>query len=72
MATYGTSLRPSRSIRFDATTGVRGWVSCDAPGTSIVVTDNPGCVPHLRDAADASRRRNLRLQHLAEVLAARL
>jgi iron-sulfur cluster protein len=33
----------------------------------IVVTDNPGCIMHLRGVADASKR-DLRVLHLAEVL----
>ena len=50
----------------------RKLANVDASGASIVVTDNPGCVLHLRGAADASHRRHLKVQHLAEVLAGRL
>ncbi|MCC6178889.1 MAG: LUD domain-containing protein [Chloroflexi bacterium] len=42
--------------------------STDAP---LLVTDNPGCLLHLRGAADA-RGMNLRVAHIAEVLAERL
>jgi L-lactate dehydrogenase complex protein LldF len=65
------------STSFDAPEVGRGIVerklsNVDATGAPILVTDNPGCVLHLRGAADASRRRNLKVRHLAEVLASRL
>jgi len=44
----------------------------DATGASVLVTDNPGCVLHLRGVADASGRRGLRVRHLADVLGDRL
>jgi len=40
-------------------------------GAAVLVTDNPGCLLHLRGAADA-RGMRLRVAHLAEVLAERL
>jgi len=65
------------STSFDAPEVGRGIAerklkNVDASGASLVVSDNPGCVLHLRGAADASHRRSLRVQHLAEVLAGRL
>lgn len=38
-----------------------------ATGADVVITDNPGCLAHLRGAFDA-RRRPTRVMHLAEVL----
>ena len=43
----------------------------DASGARIVVSDNPGCILHLRGGVDASGRR-IRILHLAEFLASRL
>lgn len=43
----------------------------DATGARVVVTDNPGCLLHLRGGVDASGR-PLRVLHLAEFLAGRL
>jgi iron-sulfur cluster protein len=40
-------------------------------GAALLVTDNPGCLLHLRGAAHA-RGTNLRVAHIAEVLAERL
>jgi len=40
-------------------------------GARVLVTDNPGCILHLRGAA-AARRQPLRVRHLAEVVAERL
>jgi len=40
-------------------------------GATTLVTDNPGCILHLRGAASA-RRQPLRVRHLAEVVAERL
>lgn len=42
-----------------------------ASGAEVLITDNPGCLLHLRGAA-AGARRPLRVRHLAEVLAERL
>lgn len=39
----------------------------DETGAPIVVTDNPGCIMHLRGVVDASKR-DLRVLHLAEVI----
>jgi len=65
------------STSFDAPEVGHGIVerklgNVDATGASILITDNPGCVLHLRGSADASHRRNLKVRHLAEVLADRL
>jgi len=38
-----------------------------ATGVELVITDNPGCLTHLRGAFDA-RREPVRVRHLAEVL----
>lgn len=40
-------------------------------GADVLCTDNPGCVLHMRGAAHA-RGQNLRVQHVAEVLASAL
>jgi iron-sulfur cluster protein len=61
------------STSFDAPEVGKGIVdrkleNVDATGAPTLVTDNPGCVLHLRGAAHASGRR-LRVVHLAEVLA---
>jgi Fe-S oxidoreductase len=40
-------------------------------GANVLVTDNPGCLLHLRGAADA-RGMPIRLAHMAEILAERL
>jgi L-lactate dehydrogenase complex protein LldF len=40
-------------------------------GATVLVTDNPGCLLHLRGAADA-RGMRLRLAHVAEIVAERL
>ncbi len=42
-----------------------------ATGAPVVVTDNPGCILHLRGSADASHR-PLRVLHLAELVDERL
>jgi L-lactate dehydrogenase complex protein LldF len=39
-------------------------------GATTLVTDNPGCILHLRGAASA-RGQRLRVRHLAEVVAER-
>ena len=61
------------STSFDAPEVGRGIVdrkleNVDGTGAEVLVTDNPGCVLHLRGAAHASGRR-LRVVHLAELLA---
>ncbi len=38
-----------------------------ATGVDLVITDNPGCLTHLRGALD-TRREPVRVRHLAEVL----
>lgn len=44
-------------------------LSCvDESGASVLVTDNPGCILHLRGGIDASDRR-VEVRHLAEFLA---
>jgi L-lactate dehydrogenase complex protein LldF len=40
-------------------------------GAAVIVTDNPGCLLHMRGAADA-RGLRLRVAHVAEILAERL
>jgi len=40
----------------------------DSTGARVLVSDNPGCIMHLRGGADATSR-NLRVLHIAEVLA---
>ncbi|HYM50508.1 MAG TPA: LUD domain-containing protein [Candidatus Limnocylindrales bacterium] len=62
------------STSFSAPEVARGIVerkleNVDRTGARILVTDNPGCVMHLRGAAHASGRRDLRVLHLAEVVA---
>jgi len=37
----------------------------------VIVTDNPGCLMHLRGGVDASRRR-VRVLHLAQLIAEQL
>jgi iron-sulfur cluster protein len=44
----------------------------DSTGATVVVSDNPGCLLHLRMAALASGRTALRTEHVVEVLARRL
>jgi len=41
----------------------------DLTQATVLISDNPGCLMHLRGAAHASGRRSLRVRHLAEVLA---
>ena len=65
------------STSFDAPEVGRGIVerklaNVDTTGASVLVTDNPGCALHLRGAAHASGRKQLKVQHLAEVIAAQL
>jgi Fe-S oxidoreductase len=45
----------------------RKLANIDATETECVISDNPGCLTHLRGAIDA-RRKPLRVRHLAEVL----
>ena len=49
----------------------RKLANVGAAGAPILVTDNPGCVLHLRGGADAARA-PFRVMHVAEFLAARL
>ncbi len=49
----------------------RKLTNVDATGAPIVVTDNPGCILHLRGSADASGR-PLRVLHVAELVDERL
>lgn len=49
----------------------RKLANVDSTGATILVTDNPGCVVHLRGAAAASGR-PLEVRHLVRVLAERL
>jgi L-lactate dehydrogenase complex protein LldF len=62
---------------FDAPEVARGIVerklaNVDSTQATVLVSDNPGCLMHIRGAADASGRRTLRVRHLAEVLAEQL
>lgn len=43
----------------------------DDSGAPILVTDNPGCIMHLRGGMDASGR-TVRVMHLVELLDERL
>lgn len=43
----------------------------DETKVGVVVSDNPGCILHLRGAAEASGR-SLRIAHIAEIMAERL
>jgi L-lactate dehydrogenase complex protein LldF len=45
----------------------RKLANIEATETDCVISDNPGCLTHLRGAVDA-RRKPLRVRHLAEVL----
>jgi L-lactate dehydrogenase complex protein LldF len=45
----------------------RKMKNIDETGAPVVVTDNPGCIMHLRGVVDASKR-DLRVLHLAEVI----
>ncbi len=47
--------------------GRRKIKNVDETGAPIVVTDNPGCIMHLRGIVDASRRQ-VRVLHLAELI----
>lgn len=49
----------------------RKMASIDRTGVTTVVTDNPGCILHLRGAADGSGRA-LRVLHVAELVDERL
>ena len=42
-----------------------------ATGVSVVVTDNPGCILHLRGGADAQHQ-PIRVVHIAELMAERI
>jgi L-lactate dehydrogenase complex protein LldF len=43
----------------------------DATGAPLVITDNPGCIIHLRGSVDASGR-SVRVLHVAELVDERL
>jgi Fe-S oxidoreductase len=45
--------------------------NAESTGAPVVVTDNQGCIMHLRGGCDASGR-SLRVKHLAELIAERL
>jgi Fe-S oxidoreductase len=45
--------------------------NAESVGAPMVVTDNQGCIMHLRGGCDASGR-SLRVKHLAELIAERL
>ena len=47
----------------------RKLANVDLTQATVLISDNPGCLMHLRGAAHASGRRSLRVRHLAEVLA---
>lgn len=49
----------------------RKLANVEATGAPVIVTDNPGCILHLRGAIDASGRPQ-RVLHLAELVDARL
>ncbi|HXA29478.1 MAG TPA: LUD domain-containing protein [Candidatus Angelobacter sp.] len=51
---------------------LRKLENIDATGATVVVSDNPGCLLHLRGAAFAAGRPSLRFEHLVEVLARRV
>ncbi len=62
---------------FDAPEVARGIVerklaNVDSTQATVLVSDNPGCLMHIRGAADASGRRSLRVRHVAELLAEQL
>ena len=50
----------------------RKLANVDSTGATVLVTDNPGCVLHLRGSAAASHRTALHVEHLVETLARRL
>ena len=41
----------------------------DLTQATVLISDNPGCLMHLRGTAHPSGRRSLKVRHLAEVLA---
>jgi len=45
----------------------RKLANIDATGVDLVISDNPGCLTHLRGAMDA-REKTTRVRHIAEVL----
>jgi Fe-S oxidoreductase len=64
----------SRSLLYPevaAALAERKLEAISATGAPVVVTDNPGCIAHLR-AVLRHRRSPLRVLHLAELVAARL
>jgi iron-sulfur cluster protein len=46
----------------------RKFANVEQSGAKVLVTDNPGCIMHMRGGADAQGR-NLRVLHLAELVA---
>jgi Fe-S oxidoreductase len=49
----------------------RKLANVDETGVATLVTDNPGCIMHLRGGMDASGRK-VRVMHLVELLDERL
>jgi Fe-S oxidoreductase len=49
----------------------RKLANAEATGTRLIVTDNQGCIMHLRGGLDASGRR-IEVRHIAELLAERV
>ncbi len=45
--------------------------NAESTGATVLVTDNPGCLMHLRGGVDASGRK-MRVLHLAQLIAERL
>jgi Fe-S oxidoreductase len=45
----------------------RKLANVEATGADLLITDNPGCLTHLKGGLDA-RERPIRVHHLAEVL----
>jgi len=45
--------------------------NAESTGATVLVTDNPGCLMHLRGGVDASRR-PMRVVHLAQLIAEHL
>jgi Fe-S oxidoreductase len=49
----------------------RKLANAESTGTRLIVTDNQGCIMHLRGGLDASGRK-IEVRHLAELLAERV
>ena len=47
--------------------GDRKLATIAATGVDVVITDNPGCLTHLRGGLDA-RNQRVKVRHIAEVL----